>query len=87
MTMTPAHCRAARGWLDWSQTDLSKRANIGLSTIRQFENGIRTPITNNMLAMQRAFEEAGITLTDEPAGIVYAGTGAASDKNGTGTAP
>jgi transcriptional regulator with XRE-family HTH domain len=37
--------------LDWSQTDLSKRANIGLSTIRQFENGIRTPITNNMLAM------------------------------------
>jgi transcriptional regulator with XRE-family HTH domain len=70
--------------LDWSQTDLSKRANIGLSTIRQFENGIRTPITNNMLAMQRAFEEAGITLTDEPAGITYT---ASTDKNGTGTAP
>ncbi|WP_313902370.1 helix-turn-helix transcriptional regulator [Methylobacterium sp. E-005] len=83
----PAHCRAARGWLDWSQTDLSKRANIGLSTIRQFENGIRTPIANNMLAMRRAFEEAGITLADEPAGISYAGTGAASDKNGTGAAP
>ncbi|APT30563.1 hypothetical protein MCBMB27_01272 [Methylobacterium phyllosphaerae] len=73
--------------MDWSQTDLSKRANIGLSTIRQFENGIRTPITNNMLAMQRAFEEAGITLTDEPAGIIYAGTGASPDKNGTGAAP
>ena len=85
--MTPEHCRAARGWLDWSQTDLSKRANIGLSTIRQFENGIRTPITNNMLAMRRAFEQAGITLTDEPAGIVYAGTSASSDTNGTGTAP
>ncbi|AIQ89772.1 XRE family transcriptional regulator [Methylobacterium oryzae CBMB20] len=70
--------------MDWSQTDLSKRANIGLSTIRQFENGIRTPITNNMLAMQRAFEEAGITLTDEPAGITYS---AASEKNGTGAAP
>lgn len=81
--MTPEHCRAARGWLDWSQTDLSKRANIGLSTIRQFENGIRTPIPNNMLAMRRAFEEAGITLTDEPAGIIYAG----SDANGSGTAP
>lgn len=73
--------------MDWSQTDLSKRANIGLSTIRQFENGIRTPIPNNMLAMRRAFEEAGITLTDEPAGIAYAGTGASPDKNGTGAAP
>ena len=62
----------------------SKRANIGLSTIRQFENGIRTPIANNMLAMRRAFEEAGITLTDEPAGITYA---ASTDRNGTGTAP
>ena len=34
-----------------------------------------------MLAMRRAFEEAGISLTDEPAGIVYIA------KNGTGTAP
>ena len=82
--MTPQHCRAARAWLDWSQGDLSKRANIGLSTIRSFENGLRTPIANNLLAMQRAFEEAGITLTDEPAGIAYS---AASAKNGTGAAP
>ena len=85
--MTPEHCRAARGWLDWSQSDLSKRANIGVSTIRQFENGIRTPIPNNMLAMRRAFEEAGITLTDEPAGLIYSGKPKSSDENGTGTAP
>lgn len=82
--MTPEHCRAARAWLDWSQGDLSKRANIGLSTIRSFENGLRTPIANNLLAMRRAFEEAGVTLTDEPAGIVYS---AASARNGSGTAP
>jgi len=85
--MTPQHCRAARAWLGWSQGDLSQRANIGLSTIRQFENGLRTPITNNLLAMRRAFEEAGIVLNDDPAGITYAGTASASDKNGTGTAP
>lgn len=85
--MTPEHCRAARGWLDWSQTDLSKRANIGVSTIRQFENGIRTPIPNNMLAMRRAFEEAGIVLTDEPAGLTYSGRPKSSGENGTGTAP
>ena len=70
--------------MDWSQGDLSKRANVGLSTIRSFENGLRRPIANNLLAMQRAFEEAGITLTDEPAGIAYS---AASAKNGSGTAP
>jgi hypothetical protein len=40
------------------------RSNVGLSTIRSFENGLRTPIANNLLAMRRAFEEAGITLTD-----------------------
>lgn len=55
--------------MDWSQGDLSKRANIGLSTIRQFENGLRTPITNNLLAMRRAFEEAGITFAES--GITY----------------
>ncbi|MCJ2061479.1 helix-turn-helix domain-containing protein [Methylobacterium sp. J-088] len=82
--MTPEHCRAARGWLGWSQNDLSTRSNVGLSTIRSFENGLRTPIANNLLAMRRAFEEAGITLTDEPAGITYS---AASEKNGTGIAP
>ncbi|MBB5760385.1 transcriptional regulator with XRE-family HTH domain [Methylorubrum rhodinum] len=59
--------------MDWSQGELSKRANIGLSTIRQFENGLRTPITNNLLAMRRAFEDAGIVLNDDPAGITYKG--------------
>ena len=85
--MTPAHCRAARGWLDWSQTDLSKRANIGLSTIRQFENGLRTPIANNMLAMKRAFEEAGIVLSEEPAGIAFKGNPGTASQNASGVAP
>lgn len=85
--MTPEHCRAARAWLGWSQGDLSKHASIGLSTIRSFENGLRKPIANNLMAMRRAFEEAGITLTDEPAGIIYEGVGPSPEKNGTGTAP
>jgi len=85
--MTPQHCRAARAWLDWSQGDLSKRANIGLSTIRQFENGLRTPITNNLLAMRRAFEEAGIVLSDDPAGITYKGDPGTEDQNDRGVEP
>lgn len=85
--MTPQHCRAARAWLDWSQGDLSKRANIGLSTIRQFENGLRTPITNNLLAMRRAFEEAGIVLSEDPAGITYKGDPGTADQNERGVEP
>ncbi|TGD99107.1 helix-turn-helix domain-containing protein [Methylobacterium nonmethylotrophicum] len=85
--MTPEQCRAARGWLDWSQPDLSKRANVGLSTIRQFENGLRTPIANNLLAMKRAFEEAGLTLLESPAGIAVRGDAVPSDQKGNGEAP
>ncbi len=85
--MSPEQCRAARGWLDWPQQELAKRSNVGLSTIRQFENGIRTPIANNLSAMRRAFKEAGISLTDEPAGISYAESSRSSDTNGSGTAP
>ncbi|WP_238192797.1 helix-turn-helix domain-containing protein [Methylobacterium frigidaeris] len=85
--MTPEQCRAARGWLDWSQPDLAKRSNVGLSTIRQFENGLRTPIANNLLAMRRAFEEAGLTMLDGPAGIAFTGDASASDQKGSGPTP
>ena len=85
--MTPEQCRAARGWLDWPQQELAKRATVGLSTIRQFENGIRTPIANNLSAMRRAFEDAGIVLNDDPAGITYRGDPGVEDQNGSGDAP
>jgi transcriptional regulator with XRE-family HTH domain len=61
--LTPQQSRAARGWLDWSQEDLARRANVSLSTIRDFEKGKRTPIGNNLLAIRRALEGGGIRLT------------------------
>lgn len=77
--MTPEQCRAARGWLSWSQQDLADRAHVGLSTVRDFEAGRRQPIANNLAAMQRAFEDAGIQLVfgpnGEAAGIAWNGTG------------
>ncbi len=60
--LTPEQSRAARGWLDWSQEDLAKRARVSLSTIRDFEKGRRTPIANNLDAITRAFESVGIRL-------------------------
>ena len=61
--MSPEQCRAARSWLGWSQQDLAKAASVGLSTVKDFENGSRTPIANNLGAMQRALEGAGMELT------------------------
>ncbi len=63
--LTPEQSRAARGWLDWSQDDLAKRAQVSLSTVRDFEKGRRTPIANNLGAMMRALEEAGIRFVEE----------------------
>ena len=71
--LTPEQSRAARGWLEWSQEDLAKRASVSTSTVRDFEKGRRLPIVNNLAAIWQAFEDAGIVfLTDddgEAAGI------------------
>ena len=66
--MSPEQVRAARGWLGWSQQDLAKRASVGLSTVKDFENGTRKPIANNLQAIQRAIEGAGMKLIFGPNG-------------------
>jgi ribosome-binding protein aMBF1 (putative translation factor) len=63
----PEHCRAARGWLDWSQQDLATRAKVSLSTVRDFEKRRRKPISNNLNAMRHALEAAGIEFIDDGA--------------------
>jgi transcriptional regulator with XRE-family HTH domain len=72
--MTPEQSRAARGWLGWSQGELAKRANVSLSTVHDFERGLRTPTANNLASMRRAIETAGILFlfgeTGEAAGLI-----------------
>lgn len=58
--MTPEQCRAARGWLDLSQSELADAAKVSLSTVRDFEKGRRTPIGNNLSAMIAALTALGI---------------------------
>jgi DNA-binding XRE family transcriptional regulator len=60
--MTPEQCRAARGWLGWSQFDLAQRASVAKNTIYEFETGRRLPGRNNLAAIRRAVEAGGITL-------------------------
>ncbi|MCK8787998.1 helix-turn-helix transcriptional regulator [Roseomonas sp. NAR14] len=61
---SPAQVRAARALLDWSQSDLAQRAQVSLSTVRDFEAGRRQPMRNNLDAMQRALEGAGVAFTN-----------------------
>jgi DNA-binding transcriptional regulator YiaG len=62
--MTPEQSRAARGWLDLSQSDLAALANVSLSTVRDFEKGRRVPIVNNLNALRTAMEGKGIAFTE-----------------------
>lgn len=53
--------RAARSWLGWTQAELAANAHVGLSTVKDYESGKRTPIANNLEAMKKALESGGIT--------------------------
>lgn len=58
--MTPEQCRAARGWLDLSQTELAVAAGVSQSTVRDFEARRRKPIGNNMNALVGVLVDRGI---------------------------
>lgn len=72
--LAPEQSRAGRAWLDWTQEDLAERANVSLSTVRDFEKGRRVPIGNNLMALAAALKHAGVTPTfDEqgrPQGVI-----------------
>jgi ribosome-binding protein aMBF1 (putative translation factor) len=63
--MTPEQSRAARGWLGWSQAELAAKANVSLSTVRDFEKERHVPRAVMLDAMRRALIVAGIEFIDE----------------------
>ena len=56
----PPQCRAARALLVMTQGELATAASISKSVVVDFEKGHRRPNRNNLAAIQRALEEAGV---------------------------
>lgn len=57
MALTRELCRAVRVYLGLNQQELARRAGISVSTLRDFERGVRTPVKQNLLALERYFQE------------------------------
>ena len=68
MPLSAAQCRAARGLLGWSQGYLAETACVGRNTVVDFERDRRLPRHNNLLAIQRALEAAGIVFIERNGG-------------------
>lgn len=58
--ITPAQCRAARALLNWPRKYLAAQACISTKTLLDFENETRTPLRNNLLAIEAALQKGGV---------------------------
>lgn len=70
--LAPEQSRAARGWLNLTQEELAQKANVSLSTVRDFEKGRRMPVRNNLLAIRHALEQSGVKFSfdgERPIGL------------------
>jgi hypothetical protein len=62
--------RMARGCLRWSVKDLSEASGVSGTTIKRMEetDGVPKSMADNLVAIQRAFEAAGIQLIPQNGG-------------------
>jgi transcriptional regulator with XRE-family HTH domain len=68
LEMTPAQCRAARALLDLTQPRLAELAELGLSTIYDFEKNRRAVSKEAIAAIRAALEAAGVEFIPENGG-------------------
>jgi transcriptional regulator with XRE-family HTH domain len=68
MSIDPAQCRAARGLLGWSQSDLSEASKTATKTVADFERGARVPYARTLEDIRKALETAGVEFIAENGG-------------------
>ncbi|WP_449233166.1 helix-turn-helix transcriptional regulator [Azospirillum doebereinerae] len=61
--LTPGQCRAARGFLDWTQDELAERTGLSRSTVRAFEKCHHDLHAASETRIVETFREAGITFS------------------------
>ena len=59
--LTPALCRAARGFLDWTQSDLAEQSGISRSTIRDYEGDHHGAHRATLAQLRLALERGGVS--------------------------
>lgn len=62
-TITTAQIRAARGLLNWSQTELAERTGLSSTSIGSLENGKSQPREHTLDTIRDVFEKSGIEFT------------------------
>lgn len=67
-SISPAQCRGARGLLEITQSQLAVSANLGLSTVVDFEKSRREVSVAAIRDILKALERAGIEFIDEDGG-------------------
>ena len=63
-------CKAARALLDWSQEDLSQKAEVAKATIGDFERGARNLRIETMQKVVAVLENEGIRFESEKGRIL-----------------
>ena len=63
--MSPAQCRAARAFLNLTQSQLARAAGLGLSTVVDFEKERRQVSEEAVAAICTALERAGVHFIEE----------------------
>lgn len=70
--ISPAQVRAARMWLNWTQSELSEKSGVSQKSIARYESELSVPYTNSLVKIRQAFEGAGVCFLFEgmvPKGI------------------